>query len=215
MAAKLPKYYCNQRREMLPFIPPGCKRLLEVGCGTGEFAWLVKKERNAEVWGIDIYKEIAEKAVNKLDKVLHGDIEREDLDLPAGYFDCIVFNDVLEHLHDPWAVLRKAQLFLMSDGYIVASIPNVRYFDNIKQLLKHKEWRYEDEGILDRTHLRFFTMKSSKELFESCGYAVESITGITGRLFPWKFRMLNAIMKRTFDDMRYQRFACVAQKKSA
>ena len=84
----------------------------------------------------------------------------------------------------------------------------------MKALLKHKEWRYETAGILDWTHLRFFTINSIRELFEYCGYEVVSIDGINGRKFPWKFRMLNYILKGTFEDMRYQQFACVAQRKS-
>jgi hypothetical protein len=111
-------------------------------------------------------------------------------------------------------VLQKIRASLTAGGYIVASIPNVRYFDHMKTLLKHKEWRYETAGILDWTHLRFFTVNSIRELFECCGYEVVSIDGIKERQFPWKFRMLNYILRRTFDDMRFQQFACVARRRS-
>lgn len=211
---KPPKYYSGARREMLDFIPSGSSRILDVGCGQGEFARLVKSERHAEVWGVEIHREAAERAVAKIDRVLIGDIERDDLGLPNGYFDCVIFNDILEHLRDPWMVLQKVRAILTPGGYVVASIPNVRYFDHMKALLKHKEWRYETAGILDWTHLRFFTINSIRELFEYCGYEVVSIDGINGRKFPWKFRMLNYILKGTFEDMRYQQFACVAQRKS-
>lgn len=209
------KYYANPRREMLPFIPPEVKRVLEVGCGVGEFASLLKKERNIEVWGIEINKEAADRAMTKLDKVLVGNIEQNEFDLPEEYFNCVVFNDVLEHLIDPWSVLKKMRNILKSDGYVIASIPNVRYFDNIKKLLKYKEWQYEDEGILDRTHLRFFTIKSIPDLFKNSGYDVVTISGIKGRQFPWKFRFINYLMKKTFEDMKYERFACIAKKRAA
>jgi 2-polyprenyl-3-methyl-5-hydroxy-6-metoxy-1,4-benzoquinol methylase len=213
MAGYLGNYYTQKRHEMLNFIPLSCNRVLDVGCATGEFACALKRERHVEVWGIEINKEAAEKASKKLDKVLLGDIEQDHFDLPEKYFDCIVFNDVLEHLRDPWAVLQKAHSFLMKDGYIIASIPNVRYFENIKKLIMHKEWKYTDEGILDRNHLRFFTIKSVRELFESSGYFVETITGIRSRQFPWKFRMLNYIFNGAFDDMRYPQYASVARRR--
>ncbi len=214
ISAKPDKYYRGSRQEMLGFIPQGVRRLLEIGCGDAEFAKLVKTELAAEVWGIELNRKAAERAASKIDKVLVGDIEQDEFDMPKEYFDCIVFNDVLEHLRDPWIVLQKVRMALKDDGYVVASIPNVRYFDNMKTLLKHKEWRYETAGILDWTHLRFFTINSMRELFECCGYEVVSIDGVRGRKFPWKFRMLNYILKGTFDDMRFQQFACVARQKN-
>ncbi len=115
-----------------------------------------------EVWGVELSQQAAAEAQSKLDKVFVGSIEDGTLLLPEGFFDCVVFNDVLEHLVNPWAVLTSIKMFMQPDAYVVASIPNVRYFDNIKQLLKHKQWKYEDEGILDKTHLRFFTIESIK-----------------------------------------------------
>jgi 2-polyprenyl-3-methyl-5-hydroxy-6-metoxy-1,4-benzoquinol methylase len=206
-------YYTSSRLEMLHYVPEQASRILDVGCGAGEFGNVLKFRRQVEVWGIEHCQQAAVEAQTKLDRVLVGNIEDGTLPLPEGYFDCIVFNDVLEHLVNPWAVLTGIKVYMQPDAYVVASIPNVRYFDNIIKLLKHKQWEYGDEGILDKTHLRFFTIESIRDLFGVTGYSVISINGIRGRQFPWKFSLVNKIMKSTFDDMRYMQFSCVAKKK--
>lgn len=212
---KINSYYINNRDEMHRFIPEKINNILEVGCGTGIFGKNLKSKRNnIGVWGIEISKSAAEAAKTRLDKVIIADIENDSIDLPKKYFDCIVFNDVLEHLKYPCAVLKKIADYLIDDGCVVASIPNVRYFYNIKELLKNKEWRYEGSGILDKTHLRFFTIKSIKEMFESCDYHLVKVEGINPIKFPWKFRLLNWLLMKKFEDMRFVQFACVAKKKT-
>lgn len=204
-------YYSRSRLEMVPYVPADAKRVLDVGCGTGEFGNALKSQRHIEVWGVELCAKAADEAQGKLDRVLVGSLEGNALLLPKGYFDCVVFNDVIEHLVNPWDVLMSIKENMQTDAHVVASIPNVRHFNNIKQLLKHKQWKYEDEGILDKTHLRFFTSESIKELFRSCGYTILMIEGIRGIQFPWKFRLLNAIVNNYFDDMRYLQFVCIAK----
>ncbi|MBT1074660.1 class I SAM-dependent methyltransferase [Geobacter grbiciae] len=204
-------YYSGSRLEMVPYVPVDAMRILDVGCGAGEFGNALKFQRCVEVWGIELCEQAAEEAQGKLDRVLVGSIEGNTMSLPEGYFDCVVFNDVIEHLVNPWAVLTNIKTYMQADAYVVASIPNVRYFNNIKTLLKHKQWKYEDEGILDKTHLRFFTIESIKELFISCSYNIIKIEGIRGRQFPWKFRLINMVMRNCFDDMRYMQFACLTR----
>lgn len=111
----------------------------------------------------------AELAAKKLDKVLTGTVEEKLAEVPDGYFDTIIFADVLEHLREPAATLIAARAKLAAGGEIVASIPNVRHWSVVKELLEGK-WDYRNEGILDRTHLRFFTRKGVMELFEQAGY---------------------------------------------
>lgn len=97
-------------------------------------------------------------------------------DLPPGArYDCMVFNDVLEHMVDPWAALRETRDRLTDRGCVVASIPNVRHLILLIPLVWKGQWHYDDTGILDRTHLRFFTKQSMRELFESTGYEVLQI----------------------------------------
>lgn len=198
---------------MLRFMPDNVNKILDVGCGAGEFGHALKSQRPVEVWGVELSHEAAKEAQTKLDKVIVGSIEAGPLSLPELYFDCIVFNDVLEHLVDPWAILVGIKAFMQPDCRVVASIPNVRYYDNIKQLIKYKQWKYNDEGILDKTHLRFFTNESIKDLFDMCGYKIISMKGIGETQFPWKFRMINQLLGNTFDDMKYRQFACVGMQK--
>jgi 2-polyprenyl-3-methyl-5-hydroxy-6-metoxy-1,4-benzoquinol methylase len=208
--SKPAQYYGRQRPEMLPYVPTSARHILEVGCGAGQFsAQLRNSER--ELWGVEMDPEAADKAKQALDKVLCGDVDSLFADLPAHYFDCIIFNDVLEHLVDPFGLLRRLHTLLAPGGVVVASIPNVRYFFNLRELLMERQWRYRDYGIMDRTHLRFFTRYSIEDMFRDAGYAVRRIDGING-FKSWKFSMLNVLSLGHVADMRYEQFACVAEK---
>jgi 2-polyprenyl-3-methyl-5-hydroxy-6-metoxy-1,4-benzoquinol methylase len=205
-------FYDIDRKEMLRYIPKDVHKILDIGCGEGNFSYLCKQIFNAEVWGIELKNNDAEKAVHKIDKVLIGDIESNNLEIPDSYFDCIVFNDVLEHLQYPWLVLLKVKKYLKSGGYIVASIPNVRYYSNLKNLLFNKSWEYVDwGGVMDKTHLRFFSVSSIDNMFTECGYNVLKLEGINGIKFSWKLKLLNKILKNHLDDIKYLQFACVAK----
>lgn len=205
-------YYKCAREEMLEYVPKGIRKILDVGCGEGGFGRILKQARGAEVWGVEICVDAAENASAYLDRVIVQNIEDSDIEMPDEYFDCIIFNDVLEHFKYPWAVLKKMSRYLKENGYIVASIPNIRYLDNIKQLVRDKEWNYVDGGILDKTHLRFFTENSIKNMFAACGYEVVRLEGINAMEFYWKFKVFNWAMNRRFEDMKYQQFACVARR---
>jgi 2-polyprenyl-3-methyl-5-hydroxy-6-metoxy-1,4-benzoquinol methylase len=209
---KEPGYYGHSRHEMLRYIPATAKRILDVGCGSGEFGKLLKSFICAEIWGIDVNTLAAGDAKSRLDQVLVGDIEEDSFDLPLNYFDCIVFNDLLEHLKWPWQTVQTFRAFLVKNGVVVASVPNVRYFSHLRSLLLHKEWVYGDAGILDRTHLRFFTVKSIEAMFRQAGYDVVTLEGINKSRVSIKFRVANWLLGGGLDDMRYPQFACVARK---
>jgi 2-polyprenyl-3-methyl-5-hydroxy-6-metoxy-1,4-benzoquinol methylase len=104
-----------------------------------------------------------------------GDVEQ--FQLPVGFegFDCIVFADVLEHLNDPWGTLARYIQWLKPGGYVVASIPNVRNIALLFNLIVRGRWRYEDSGLLDRTHLRFFTRREIIDLFSASGLQIELV----------------------------------------
>lgn len=204
--------YNDDRKEMLRFIPKDVHKILEIGCGEGLFGNLCKQNFKAEVWGVEINKFAAEKAKDNLDNVFVGNIELNNIEIPVNYFDCIVFNDVLEHLQDPWLVLLKVKKYLKVGGYIVASIPNVRYILNLKNLLFNKEWEYVDwGGIMDKTHLRYFTVVSIEKIFTKCEYNIVKLEGINAIKFSWKLNLLNKILQNKLDDTRYLQFACIAK----
>jgi 2-polyprenyl-3-methyl-5-hydroxy-6-metoxy-1,4-benzoquinol methylase len=215
METKQSRYYRNARPEMLDIIPADASVLLEVGCGEGAFGGNLKAMRYeagtpVEVWGVEIDETAAGKAAAVLDRVLRGDVAVVLSDLPMGHFDCVVLNDVIEHVPDPEALLRSLRPLLKTGGCLVASIPNVRYFFNVVDLAVHGRWDYTEEGILDRTHLRFFTRSSMIRLLEDCGFKVESTVGInpTGSI---RFHLVNLLTVGRWYDMKYLQFACLAR----
>ena len=172
-------YYAGDRIDMLQYVPENAKRILDVGCAAGNFGALIKRNfENIEVWGIDINEESIEQAAGKIEKAIAGPISEVIDQLPDEGFDAIFFNDVLEHMPDPYSVLVAMKSKLAKDGIIATSIPNVRYFRNLTHVLFEKDWKYVDEGILDRTHLRFFTRKSILRMFDELGFEVISCNGI-------------------------------------
>jgi len=163
-------YYSNTRPEVVSFVPSNTKTILDIGCGLGGFLNFIKEEIGAETWGIEIVDKIAEKAKVTTDKILIGKVEDLLSQIPDDYFDCICFNDVLEHLLEPSEILIKIKPKLSEEGIIIASIPNVRYFFNIYELIIKKDWEYKETGILDKTHFRFFTKNSMKRMIVNSCY---------------------------------------------
>ena len=208
-------YYRNQRPEMMAFIPDSASVVLEVGCGSGAFAAQLKQARAQggeplEAWGVEMDEEAARQASAVMDNVLQGDVAAVLAELPAAHFDCLILNDVIEHVLDPGELLRSLLPLLKPGGHLVSSIPNVRYFFNVVDLAVHGRWDYTDEGILDRTHLRFYTRSSLIRLLDKCGFTVENMTGInpTGSL---KFRLVNILTFGRWSDMQFLQFACLAR----
>ena len=171
-------YFNSPRPEMLNYIPKTTRKVLDVGCANGMFASLVKQEFDAIVWGIELNPDAAHIASKNLDRVIVKDIFDAFSDLPEKYFDCVVFNDVLEHLVDPYSVLEEIKKFLSPEGVIVASIPNIRHAPVLFDLVVKGNWDYAEYGVLDKTHLRFFTKASIKKMFSNSGYELIQMNGI-------------------------------------
>lgn len=170
---------------------PPVQRLLDVGCSWGRFASEVAAAHGAEAWGIEPDPETAEVAATRLDRVIVG---RFPDDIPSGEtFDCVTFTDVLEHLVDPVAALAAARATLRPGGHVVASIPNVRHRSVLVPLLKAGRFDYVEAGILDRTHLRFFTRATMREMFESNGWHVERQEAVNVTPATGKWRFLRAV----------------------
>jgi tetratricopeptide (TPR) repeat protein len=126
------------------------------------------------VAGIELNANAANAAKDVLDDVVHGDIEKITLPYSDNSFDCILFADVLEHLINPLSALIKVRRLLKKGGTVVASIPNVQFHGVIHQLIEGN-WTYEKEGILDETHLRFFTYKEIEKIFSQAGYSIQKV----------------------------------------
>jgi len=176
MLNKNNNYFSDIRWDIISLIPAGNNKILEIGCGTGNTGKTLKEKKKAsKVIGIEIIEQAAKQAEKNLDKVFNTDIEVFDLQFTAEYFDYIILADILEHLHNPLAILEKLKKYIKKNGWIIASIPNVRYWKVIRDLVIKGEWTYRPDGILDDTHLRFFTKKSIIKLFQLAGFSVDVI----------------------------------------
>lgn len=200
---------------MLAFVPPNARRVLDVGCHTGAFGRAVKKKCGGEVWGIEPNSETAEVASHGLDRVFNSYFS-EDVPLEDNFFDAIVFNDVLEHMPDPWAALKLAGRKLTPNGVVIVSIPNLRHIDNLVHLMRERDFQYELTGIRDKTHLRFFTRKSAPRLFDDTGLTMVRMEGVNEDCFPSLPRKVAYwLFKDYLDDTRHINYAMVAQRSSA
>ena len=169
--------YTGLRDDIANLVPHDIKKILDVGCSVGTLGESIRQRNEGEVIGVEVDVEMAKIAKERLDRVIVGDIEGIDLGdyLSLDYFDCIIFADILEHLKDPWSVLRKSVTFLADEGIIVASIPNVGHYTTILSLAFGGYWPYRERGIHDRTHLRFFTLNNIKEMFQGAGLKITRV----------------------------------------
>lgn len=161
--------YIGTRNDILDLIPNNIGKVLDIGCGIGTLGEQIKRRNNnVDVVGIELDEQMAELAREKLNNVITEDVDKINLAdyFAPNYFGCIIFADILEHLKNPWDVLKNATNFLNNDGFIIVSIPNVRHYTTIVNLVFRGYWPYRERGIHDKTHLRFFALKNIKELFQ-------------------------------------------------
>jgi len=205
-------YYEGERPELVKLIPEDAKLILDVGCGSGFLGKALKEiKRNRIILGIEIDPEMTKIAQKNLDFCYLGDVEemaKKKLDLPI--FDCLIFADVLEHLKEPWKVLKKFRDYLHPQGRIICSIPNIRHYKVIKDLLRDR-WFYREDGILDEGHLRFFSLGTIKRMFTICGYQIETLER-KEESSPF-MTVVNYLLGGRLDDFLSQRYLIVAKKR--
>lgn len=180
--SKQNSYYGFARPEVIKAIIKNkisTAKVLEIGCAGGATGKNLKERLPVQSYvGIDISPEAAEIAKNYLDRVIVANIEETDLaseyGLKSGEFDLLLALDVLEHLYNPWDILVELSGYLKSGGYVVASLPNIQNITIVQDLIKGN-WQYQDAGILDATHLRFFTLEAVKKLFNGAGLTIQNI----------------------------------------
>ncbi len=167
------KYYEGVNSLVLRMVPVECTRYLEVGCAKGKLGSAIKDRNPGSYYvGIELFDEVGQLAKEVLDKVFISDVEKFDWSLLSGeQFDCIIFADVLEHLIDPARIIKLATSLLTPNGNIICCLPNVAHWSIISGLIRG-EWEYSDNGLLDRTHLRFFTLQTFEKLLKEIGFEV-------------------------------------------
>lgn len=165
-------YYNNARREIEPLLPANIENVLEIGCGEGNtLLWLQHSGLVKSCKGIEILPDVASRGITAGLDIVVANIESEGIPFKEQY-DLVLCLDVLEHLHDPWATMRVITDSIKPGGYFIASIPNISHISILSDLVLHDQWTYSEAGILDKTHLRFFTRSTTQELLSAAGLEI-------------------------------------------
>jgi 2-polyprenyl-3-methyl-5-hydroxy-6-metoxy-1,4-benzoquinol methylase len=165
--------YETGRPDIQEHVPVAARTILELGCSGGALGAALKARQGAAIVGVEIDPDYAREAEQRLDRVIVGDagaFATGDAP-PEAPFDCLVAADVLEHLADPWATLRGAVAMLAPGATVVVSLPNVLFWGALLRVVRTRRWPREDQGIFDRTHLRWFSEADAVDLLEQAGLA--------------------------------------------
>lgn len=161
--------------DLLRLMRPNSKSVIEIGCSSGALAREYKKiNSECDYFGVDIDESYLERAKVFCDGVLACDLDVAPLEFYQEHAarDCWVFGDTLEHFKDPWKVLRNIRQIIPASGTVVACIPNAQHWSLVAKLAIG-DFRYVDSGLLDRTHLRWFSRQTIVELFKDTGFEIE------------------------------------------
>lgn len=169
------EYYDDPRPDVQALVDPRGLRCLDVGCGGGALAGALKAAGAEHVVGVEFDAAAAARASERIDIVVEGSVLDVELPFDEGAFDLIVFADVLEHLADPDAALRRCLPLLAGGGRIIVSVPNMRFWLMLLRLAADR-WEYAEHGIRDRTHLRIFTKRTLLATLSDHGLVVETLT---------------------------------------
>lgn len=203
-------YYSWLRDDVFKFIPEGLQlnSILDVGCGEGINLEYLKKNKCAQkTTGIEINSEIAKRAGERVDVIINQSVEDKSLVLPKNEYDLILCLDVIEHLYDPWTVLKKLEASLKPNGVIISSIPNIQHWNVILHLFRGR-WDYKKAGFWDSTHIRFFTRKTIISMVDGAGLHVKKIYSMMGK----EVHALNFMTLKIFDSFFAFRYVVVMNK---
>ncbi|MCQ9206771.1 MAG: class I SAM-dependent methyltransferase [Omnitrophica bacterium] len=205
------KQYGYVRPDFLSLVPKDAKKILDVGCEKGLFGKQLKQLNNEiEIIGVEKDEDKYNVATKNLDRVILGDIEEIKLPFKENYFDCIIAGDVLEHLVNPWKTLEHLRYFLKEDGFFISSVPNISHYKVLMKLLRGR-WDYTAQGILDKTHLRFFCLDNIKEMFQEARFEIEGIR--RNMVSARGLRILNLLLFNRLTEFLTQQYYIIAQKK--
>ncbi|MEK7287505.1 MAG: class I SAM-dependent methyltransferase [Elusimicrobiota bacterium] len=164
------------------------KKVLEIGCANGYIGKYLKEKQNCKIFGVELNRQAAEEAREIYEGIITGDIESKEvlskLEGRGERFEVILCSNILEHLQNPLEVLNRLKLLLSSNGCFVIALPNIAHW-SIRLKLWKGNFDYTESGILDNTHLKFFTLKTAGELLQEAGLKIEK----------WSFDWDNGIPK--------------------
>jgi 2-polyprenyl-3-methyl-5-hydroxy-6-metoxy-1,4-benzoquinol methylase len=187
-------YFEGRRRDYVTALPEDpSASILEVGCGAGATGALALETRKCGRYcGVELSPPAAEVASSRLTEVVVGDVEEIELPWASASFDALILSEVLEHLRDPWSVLRRLRALMRPGARVFASTPNVAHREVIAMLVRGR-WDVADSGPMDRTHLRWFTPCSLAAAFRESGFVVDSV-GSLGALGPGS-KVVDALLR--------------------
>jgi 2-polyprenyl-3-methyl-5-hydroxy-6-metoxy-1,4-benzoquinol methylase len=207
-------YFNKCRFDLLELLPQGKSKILEIGAGGGDTLLQAKQQGLAEtVVGIELVPIAGSNQSHPaLDRFIIGDIEKLTLDFAEESFDVILCGDVLEHLNDPWNRVKELSRYLKPNGLFIASIPNVREFKTLFDVVVNGDFHYSAAGIMDRTHLRFFCKKNMCDLFEQHDLRIIAITSDLDRVKRGKRALFDRLTAKLFHDFLVTQFYITAEK---
>lgn len=212
---RTPDYFATARQEIRPFLPARVSRLLDLGCGAGATVAMVRAERDvAWAGGIELMADQAQIAARVCDRVWSGDIATLPIEaeIAPRSLDLVLCLDVLEHLVDPWRVVARLSDRLAPGGRLIVSVPNVRNYRFLWRLTTRGDFRYRDFGLLDRTHLRFFTRATAIELATGGGLSLVAARSVQQWRAPdWRW-LLHGLTRGRADEWLAKQWLIVAER---
>lgn len=213
-ASKPVSYFAGARADFVARLPdrPDAT-ILEVGCGSGETGALALAAGKAGRYvGVELFPAAAAKAREVLSEVVVGDVERMALPWEPATFDALILSEVLEHLVDPWSVVARLAVLLKPGAMVLASSPNVTHWRVVRELLAGR-FELADQGVFDRTHMRWFTPTSFRALFEAAGITVEDVGPVTP--FSARTRALSRLTGGRLDHLCMVQIALTGRRRAA
>jgi methionine biosynthesis protein MetW len=207
--------YESARPDVAEHVPHDARRVLELGCASGALGASLKRRQPVEVVGIEYSEDYARDAGSRIDRVLVGDalaVLRDQGDT-LGTFDTLICADVLEHLVDPWLVLREAVSHLEAGGTAVVSLPNIRSWEVVRELLVRGRWPRRPAGLWDATHLRWFALDDARELLEQAGLTVVAVHP-QNWFAGWQRRVVDVLARLGLRAFFTGQYVLVGQKRS-
>ncbi len=207
------RYFGGCRADYVDALPDNNQAtILEIGCAYGHTGALaLERGKCGRYIGVELSPTAAEEARGRLTEVLVGNIETLELPFPEQHFDALILSEILEHLVDPWGVMKRLAPLVKPGGLVFASSPNISHYSVIKELV-FGHWTLTDSGVMDRTHLRWFTPELYASLFEEAGFRVEEVRPVVP--FAPRTRFLNALTGYRFNHLFMRQISIRARRQA-
>lgn len=211
------RYYDHARTEIMPWLPPRVGRMLDVGCGAGATTAAVRAAREV-TWagGVEFVEDVAAEAERVCNRVWRGDAAAAPLEaeIAPGSLDLVLCLDVLEHMAEPWAMVRRLSALLAPGARLIVSVPNIRHWKFVWRLAARGDFDYRDAGLLDRTHLRFFVRRTAVEL--ATGGGLRLVAAVPAQTWPLADPrgVLSRLSGGSLDEVMAKQWLVVADRPS-